>query len=560
MGHALIWIEGLAAMLLLAALSVACSARWAHRFRQWAVPILTTLPILLLAASLTYGAAILKFIFHTFVPHDWFLYTLSWTLVFLVGAAFVFRRGLKRTGEERIPVACSWPRGRLALALAGMAILFAITLSNMDLAVKVQLAEARAEASAVLRAMTPPPIPDKDNAAPIYQEAFAALTPIDRLPPRWKQRMETWKKKEWQQIYNWDIPGRKFGNFDWHDKEWHEFLHNQDRALTLLRRAASKPACRFPQSDPLTFFDGAGIRYSPEALFFQAVQLLSLDARVQAVKGDTRAAMDDIAALLAIARHTSDSTVEKKGWETLAAVLHLSSPKPDELAWLPWEEGEPYLRQFPKVQAAFALRILIALSSNWSSHWFWDMTREVSFLHRRGQPMPEGYEAPFWFEATVMPPFRVFLAPGELRYVRRSLKGCQEILDDPERQLFADWRELLQSLSNQERSWFYARAMRPRLESIALVTCDATTLRRLARLAVALTAYKAKHGKYADKLDELTPAFLDRLPADPWDGGRLHMKRTDEGVMLFTLRNKTDKPILSPDTAAQRRDVVFRLP
>jgi hypothetical protein len=372
--------------------------------------------------------------------------------------------------------------------------------------------------------------------------------------------METWKKKEWQQNNHWDIPGHLLDDFDWRDKEWHEFLHSQDRALTLLRKASSKPACRFPQRDPLTFFDGAGRRYAPEPPFSQAAQLLALDARVQAMRGDTRVAVDDIAALIAIARHTSDLAVEKEGWETLGAVLHLSVPKTDELVRLSESEGEPYLRLFPKIQAAYALRILVMLSPKWSSYWFWDMTKEVPFLHRKGQPMPEGYEAPFWFETAVMPPFRIFLASGELRFIQRSLKECQESLHDPERQIFADWRELLHSLSHQEGGWFYVRWMKPRLEGTARWACDVTTLRRLVRLAIALTAYKAKHGKYANTLDELTPAFLDRLPTDPWDGGRLHMKRTEEGVILFTLRNGTDKPILAPDTAAQRRDIIFHLP
>jgi hypothetical protein len=109
-----------------------------------------------------------------------------------------------------LPPARNWPRARLALALAGAVVLFAITLSNMDLAVKLQLAEARAEASAVLLAMIPPPIADKDNAAPLYAEAFAALTPRERIPARWKERMDSWRQKEWQGslYHNWEFPDR----------------------------------------------------------------------------------------------------------------------------------------------------------------------------------------------------------------------------------------------------------------------------------------------------------------------------------------------------------------
>jgi hypothetical protein len=570
MGYALIWIEGLAAMLLLVALSAAWSARWSRRWRQLALPLSAALMVLLLAATLTYGAALLKYRFHGLVPHDWFVYTLSWTIVFLAGVWRIFSRGLKQSGEERIPPARSWPRGRLALALAGAAVLFAITLSNMDLAIKVQLAEARAEASAVLLAMTPPPIDDKDNAAPIYQEAFAALTPIDNVIPRpnrkhplppWKQQMRNWTRKVWRQPFHWNCPDPFDLSFDWRDRELTEFLHGQKRALTLLRKAASKPACRFPSSDPFTYFDGAGLRYAPESSFSQASQLLALDARVQAAAGDTRTAVDDIAAILGIARHTSDLAVEKEGWQTLSAVLHLSSPKSDELALLPLNEDTSYLRLFPKVQASYALRGL-AMSSpeGWSSGWFWDRTRDLPFLHRRGQPMPPGYEAPFWFEGTVVPLWRVFLMPDELLWFHRSVKDCREFLASPEQQTFADWQELVSSLNAQQGGWLYVTAMKPRLESTALYAGDVTTLRRMARIDVALTAYRAKHGKDAKSLEELTPAFLDRLPSDPWDGGRLHMKPTETSIMLCTLRNGKDEPILSPNTRAQQRDIVFHLP
>lgn len=572
MGYALIWIEGLAAMLLLIALLAACSARWPRRFLQLALPLLTALAILSLAAVLTCRIALLKFrgfYCHDLVPHDWFAYTLSWTIVFLAGVWMIISRGLKRTAGERTPPACSWPRGRLTLALAGTVLLFVITLSNLDLAMKVQLAEARAEAGAVLLAMTPPPLDNKDNAAPIYQQAFTALTPIENLlprwdqrrpPPRWKQQMRTWTREVWQQPLHWNFPDPFDLYCDWRDKDLKEFLQSQERALTLLRKAASKPACRFAQRDPLNFFDGAKRRYLSESHFSQAAQLLALDARVQAAAGNSRTAVEDIAAILGTARHTSDLAVEKDAWQTLSAVLHLSSPKPDELARLLRSKDESYLQLFPKTRASYALRILSTLSPEWPSYWFWDLTRELPFLHRTGQPMPPGYEAPFWFEATIVPLWRVFLAPDELLWIHHSLKECRDFLASPEQQPFADWQELVRALSAQQGGWLYVNAMRPRLESTALLACDVTTLRRMARIAVALMAYRTKHGKQAKTLEELTPAFLDHLPNDPWDGGPLHMRQTEKGIQLYTLRNGTENPIISPDTAAQRRDILFYLP
>lgn len=558
MGYALMWIEGMAAMLALVAYTAACSARWLRRRRQLALPLMTALVILLVSALLTYAAAWEKFYFHNLVIHDWFYYTVTWTMLFLVGSGIIIRRGLQRMGDENMPAARFWPRRRLIFASAGTLVLFAITLSNMDLAIRLQWAEARAEASSVLLAMTPPSVPDKDNAAPLYEEAFAALTRSNRLPWRWKQRIETWSEKRGLQVYKWDFPDRSFSDFDWRDPEWQAFLASQSKGLTLLRQAAAKPACRFAQSDALTFFDGASRRYSPESNFAQASQLLALDACVRAAAGDVHAAVEDILALLGMARQFSDAAIEKEAWETLAEVLRLSAPKAEDLVLLSRIEGKSYLREFPKVEASFVLRLLLPLASDFSARWFWDITKEVPFLHRKGRPMPEGYEAPFWFEATLIPLWHVFLGPDELVVIRRALKGCQESLHNPQRQTFANWRELVQALREQRGDWLYVGALKTRLESNACWACDVTTLRRLSRLTIALRMYKAKHGKYADKLEDLTPDFLDRVPVDPWDGGPLHLERTVQGALLYTLRNGTEQPIPSPDLASQRRDVVFR--
>lgn len=560
MGHALMWIEGLAAMLLLLALSIACSARRPRRFGQLVLPLAMLLPILGLALVLTFGAGILRFHFHGLVPHDWFFYTLSWTIVFAASAIRILSRGLKRVGIEQIPPARSWPRGRLALALVGALVLFAITLSNLDLAVKMQLAEARAEASSLLLAMAPPPVADKDNAAPLYEEAFAALTPLERLPARWNDRVRSWRQKEWGlSYYKWEFPTRLSDHFDFRDPEWKAFLDSQSRGLTLLRQAASKPLCRFPHNDPWAFFDRTGRRYEARSSLAQAAQLLALDARVQAASADPHAAVDDIVALLGIARHMSDIAVEKEGWETLAAVLQLSAPSANDLSRLLHVEGVSYLQEFPKEQSGFALRIMVEVAADWPARWFWHLSREIPFLHRVGRSMPEGYEAPWWFEDTIVPLWRVFLLPDELLFVQHLLRECRQTLQSPELRPFDDWQELVHSLEEQKGGFFFAKDIKTRLESTARFACDVTALRRMSRLAIAQKQYKAKHGKYADSLDDLTPAFLDRIPNDPWDNGRIYGERTAKGVMIYTLRNGTKAPVLSPTRSVTRLDVVFRI-
>ena len=173
--------------------------------------------------------------------------------------------------------------------------------------------------------------------------------------------------------------------------------------------------------------------------------------------------------------------------------------------------------------------------------------------------MPEGYEAPWWFEGTIVPLVRVFLFPDDLLFIQRSLHESRQALQSPPSQPFADWQEPEQALEKQEGGYLFLGPWKTRLKATARFACNVSTLRRLSRVAIALKMYKAKHGKYADSLDELAPVFLDHLPTDPWDGGRLHYKRTEKGALIYTLRNGTGLPVLSPNTRRETRDIVFGL-
>lgn len=173
--------------------------------------------------------------------------------------------------------------------------------------------------------------------------------------------------------------------------------------------------------------------------------------------------------------------------------------------------------------------------------------------------MPEGYEAPWWFEDAIVPLWRVFLFPDELLFVQRSLHECRQALQSPQPQPFTDWQERVRSLEEQKGGYWFIGSMKIRLVGPARGACDVTTLRRMSHLAIALKMHKAKHGKFADSLGDLTPAFLDRIPNDPWDNGRIYFKRTKKGAMIYTLRNGTEEPVLSRTRSRPRLDVVFHI-
>jgi hypothetical protein len=64
---------------------------------------------------------------------------------------------------------------------------------------------------------------------------------------------------------------------------------------------------------------------------------------------------------------------------------------------------------------------------------------------------------------------------------------------------------------------------------------QAETLAALGDVVLALGAYRTDHGHYPDSLAALQPKYVDKLPADPYSGGRVQYRREKEGYALYTV-------------------------
>ena len=55
----------------------------------------------------------------------------------------------------------------------------------------------------------------------------------------------------------------------------------------------------------------------------------------------------------------------------------------------------------------------------------------------------------------------------------------------------------------------------------------------LARTACALERFRLAHGNYPERLAELVPTYLDKVPLDIVNGEPLHYRRTDNGKFVL---------------------------
>lgn len=77
-------------------------------------------------------------------------------------------------------------------------------------------------------------------------------------------------------------------------------------------------------------------------------------------------------------------------------------------------------------------------------------------------------------------------------------------------------------------------------------------------LTLALHAYSLEHGAYPDKLDELVPSYLKRVPGDPFDPRRpLHYNRVGTKYVLYSVGpdgiDDGGKPIFDPKQRGRSR-------
>lgn len=56
-----------------------------------------------------------------------------------------------------------------------------------------------------------------------------------------------------------------------------------------------------------------------------------------------------------------------------------------------------------------------------------------------------------------------------------------------------------------------------------------------ALLAVAAERYRLKHGHWPQRSDDLLPDFLSVVPFDPFDGKPLRTKRTEQGIIIYSV-------------------------
>jgi hypothetical protein len=531
----LLWLEIAAAVLLVQATLTVCMARFVVPEFRVLLYVLACVPGILAFGVLT--AFVGHWRFTVRAEHFPFYYVATLGAVYVVGMVIVGRQGLRIVGEYGRAAAANWPLGKLAAAAAVAVVCQSTTLAIMDLAVRERIGRWKTEAAALALSVAPQRPAGGDNAAPLYFRALHNL------------RNDSAAKLE-----SWLEPATDPGKLKVKDPLLRAFLDRHEADIQLLREAAGRPRCYFEHEYGRPRVD----IWLPESqdMRFAAV-VLSMHARVRAADGELATAAKDVSAIFACSRQVADepflisevisAAIHSLGTQTLADVLSTKKLTEQQLAAF----AVPADLEFTHL-ARRSLLFEEAMTLGSSVEMLADpLPGEASEVFG-ARNAPRTTKAAEGFRATLerptplapqnrflLPLYRVFLLPREvfvlrdrfakLRHASMSLaegiggyKHFRDAVAGIDEEMGARRTGLLPPLVWQATTTDYLAE---------LLVADTRT--DLARLVLAAARYRAKNGKYPDRLDALVPLYIAAVPLDPFTDKPLELRRSDSSWTVF---------------------------
>ena len=536
MGFILMWIEALATALLFSMDALATKRSNAKRFANSRIfsILMTGLSVLLALLPLVLAAGGLLFSFSMSqrkLEPTWMFFTVSWAVALTVGELVVLIYGLRRKPGTTTPRCQTWAHKSLTLGFFCALGLLAITLWNVDSAVKERLAAVRTESSALMLSVAPIRIPDCQNAAIFYEKAFAALPDYKRWPGMHAAKWDC----------NFSRP-----DFDTSAPDFKDYLAHHRATLAYLHKAAALPGCYFEPG----YGQMSSDMIMPElAKFRQCARVLAVDARAKAATGDLKNACADIAVLNKIASlqmrdqvmisFLVNCGIEGIAKKALEGMLTSSTPTAEESAALRIEMDElcSFRHAYQRTligEEAFGLTMFDAMFGS----------NETSVSDVAPQVVALGA------------PWRVFMAEVEIASYRKLMKGMRDAAEYSSAGMNDDAQKIIKSIEEIPKGLFTSLIV-PFLPKALISASRADAQRELSLLALGMAAYRAKNGKYPEKLEELTPEFIPAIPLDPFDNQPLKMERRDAEILLYSV-GADNKPLPQRITADDD-ERIFRL-
>lgn len=434
---------------------------------------------------------------------------------------------------------------RPALVLLVLLLVYVVADVTARWELEREIARLRAEGAPVtLAEVAPPPVPDSENAALLYERAFARLPRLERRDssdPTSDLRLSDADAQVLFDFFGTNREKRRAVSL----VELRRVVVGTEDALALVREAAAMPRCRFP----VDWEAGKYATFPHLALLRSLYHLLGARAIVMAQEGRHPEACADLEAMFGIARHIGAEPALISQFRQYDCLSAFGVSLQRVLGTGPLEEGWSRLDE---ALAAFDLygRFESAMKTEYAGiTWAFDAVREDpgQFLCNLGSEGGEGKPA-LGIRDVIRPLFEPVLKRDQARFLRRMSEWIE----------LARRRAPVESNLPEERSsgmpWharmtyilFYPVPQPYQLNDFMVKRDEAIARLALTRCALAL---EERRRLLSEGFDPRRVALAKPLPDDPHTGRPFRYRMHGTGYVLYSVgANRRD------DGGFHRRD------
>jgi hypothetical protein len=369
----------------------------------------------------------------------------------------------------------------------------------------------------------PPPVPDSQNAAQVYAQAFARLSRHDPAPAAADPNGDRLTEADSRVLDHFlsDDPRRRQTVST---EQVRQVLAGTDAALALARRAAAMPRCRFP----VNWEAGAGALFPHYPKLLSLSRLLGAHAILASMDGKPADAVADNQAIVGIARHILAEPVLIGNLVAFRCLSMARNSLRRSMEVAPLTEAQS--RQLYQAWAAIDLQAPFyhtVETERCLGLWVFDVTRND----------------PAKLAALAGNEEHPAAVPYRLGPLGESLRKMDEVwyLQFMAREV--EWAKQADTTHRADRSdelnppWYAAvsRMMLPAFEHATRKRNEAIAGLALTQWALALAVYQQQTGHFPASLQEAKGRIDWNLPNDPFTGQNLVYRPQGSGYLLYSV-------------------------
>jgi hypothetical protein len=295
-----------------------------------------------------------------------------------------------------------------------------------------------------------------------------------------------------------------------HSPEVAAYLQRQQKTLEAIRRAADTPGCRYD-------FDYSKPDFDAIAAIGRSRRPLRIAATVEAAAGNVDLALADCQRLYLMSTHAASSPM------SLSSMVAISI---DTSASRAMAKVLPYVTSHVQLQ-----------------HFSAPDPREVQ---RRCVRCLRGEEAVglAYFCSMIRPGGAVMWLTwmrDDVENYRSDMQRVRQLVQHPYWEVAAELEQMKQADGAKREQedgagggrGFLSRHVPLILHSQVLSMVRAQALRTAVDVACATTHYRLDHAEYPPTAAALVPDYLDAVPADPFDGQPMRLKKNADGSLAI---------------------------